>query len=59
MALSAGQYPIFVEISSEEDPPEVLIASRNKANSDITTSTTIIQNLSSDTGDKFEDINVT
>ena len=42
---SAGQYPILIEISSEEDLPEIPIASRNKTNSDITTSTTIIQDL--------------
>ena len=30
---SAGQYPILIEISSEEDPPEIPITSRNKANS--------------------------
>ena len=34
------------------------IASRNKTNSDITTSTNIIQNLSSETSDEFEDVNV-
>ena len=54
---SAGQYPILVEISSE-DLPDIPIASRNKTNSDITTSTTIIQDLSSDTSDEFEDVNV-
>ena len=55
---SAGQYPILIEISSEEDLPEIPIASRNKTDSDITTSTTIVQNLSSDTSDEFEDVNV-
>ena len=55
---SAGQYPILIEISSEEDLPEMPIASRNKTNSDNIISTTIIQNLSSDTSDEFEDVNV-
>ena len=32
------------------------IASRNKTNSDITTLTNIIQNLSSDTSGEFEDV---
>ena len=53
---SVGQYPILIEISSEEDLPEIPIATRKK-NSDITTLTTIIQNLSSNTSDKFEDVN--
>ena len=57
-SLSAGQYPILIEISSEEDLPEIPFASRNKTNSDITTSTTIIQDLSSDKSDEFEDVNV-
>ena len=55
---SVGQSPTIIEISSEEDLPEIPIASRNKTNSDTTTSTNIIQNLSSDTSDEFEDVNV-
>ena len=55
---SVGQSPTIIEISSEEDLPEIPIAGRNKTNSDITTSTNIIQNLSSDTSDEFEDVNV-
>ena len=55
---SPGQYQILIEISSEEDLPEIPTASRKKTNSNITTSTIIIQNLSSDTSDKFEDVNV-
>ena len=55
---SAGQYPILIEISSEEDLPEIPITSRNKTNSNITTSTTTILNLSLDTSDEFEDVNV-
>ena len=56
--LQGSQYPILIDISSEEDLPEIPIASRNKTNSDITTSTNIIQNLSWDTSNEFEDENV-
>ena len=53
-----GRYPILIEVGSEKDLSEIPIASRNKTNSDITTSATIIQNLYLDTSNEFEDVNV-